>query len=134
GDLSTREVAYGGPAQIAADPHAAFGDLLRHLNGGGWFAKRGYELTTANAIWAMKDYPWRKEFMDLTRKHYGAGVVETDFTKPDAARKRINAWVEKETKDKIKDLIPEGIIDTLTRMVLVNAIYFKGTWQYTFDK
>ena len=92
------------------------------------------ELTTANAIWAMKDYPWRKEFLDLTRKHYGSGVVETDFRKPEAARKRINAWVEAETKKRIKDLIPEGVLDPLTRMVLTNAIYFKGTWQYKFEK
>ena len=150
---------------LPADPHAAFGQLLNHLNGPApiWLPlpegkpqlprlpdpsppsvkpdvpplvpiKRGYELTVANAIWAMKDYPWRKEFLDLTRRHYGAGLVETDFAKSEAARRQINAWVEKETKEKIKDLIPEGVLDHLTRMVLTNAIYFKGTWQYTFDK
>ncbi len=140
---------------LPKEPHAAFGDLLKHLNGPplvrspertpGFLplpnpdpfplrVKRGYELTVANAIWAQKGYPWRKEFMDLTRKHYGAGMVETDFAESEAARRRINAWVEKETKEKIKNLIPTGILDHLTRMVLTNAIYFKGTWQYTFDK
>jgi serpin B len=132
------------------NPHAAFGDLIKHLNDTSPFklpsrepgdprpltlpVKRGYELSVANAIWAMKGFPWRKEFMELTRRHYGAGVVETDFGNPQEARKQINAWVEKETKEKIKDLIPDGVLDPLTRMVLTNAIYFKGTWQYTFAK
>ncbi|MCI0702542.1 MAG: serpin family protein [Planctomycetia bacterium] len=120
--------------RLPNDPHANFGELLKHINATDAKKKRGYELTTANAIWAQAGYPWRKEFMELTRKHYGAGVVEVDFAKSEAARTRINAWVEKETKEKIKELIPEGIIDALTRMVLTNAIYFKGTWQYTFDK
>ena len=138
---------------LPKEPHAAFSDLLDHLaaQNNPFFPfprpdpalpapfppkvdKRGYELTTANAIWAMKDYPWRKEFMDLTRKHYGAGLTEVDFAESEAARKRINAWVEKETRAKIKDLIGPGVITSLTRMVLANAIYFKGIWQYQFDK
>ena len=119
---------------LPADPHANFGALLSHLNGAGPDKKRGYELTTANAIWAMKGYPWRKEFLELTRKHYGAGTIEVDFAESEAARRRINDWVEKETKDKIKELIPDGVITALTRMVLANAIYFKGTWQTKFDK
>ena len=78
----------------------------------------------------MQDFPWNKEFIELTRKHYGAGLVEVDFAKSEAARKRINDWVVKETRDKIKDLIGPGVITALTRMVLANAIYFKGNWQY----
>lgn len=136
------------------DPHTAFGQLMNHLKGRMFLnktrdpkvpgplpdglvpnpIKRPYELTTANAIWAMKDYPWRKEFLELTRKHYGSGVVETDFRKPGAARTQINAWVEDETKKKIRNLIPPGALSTLTRMVLANAIYFKGNWQYQFEK
>jgi serpin B len=136
------------------DPHPAFGELIAHLKGRMFLnqkrnpkvpgplpdglipnpIKRSYELTTANAIWAMKDYPWRKEFLELTRAHYGSGVVEVDFRKSEAARAQINAWVEDETKKKIKDLIPPGVITGLTRMVLANAIYFKGTWLYQFEK
>ena len=67
--------------------------------------QRGYELTTANALWAMRGYPWRKEYTELTRKHYGAGLTEVNFAESEATRQRINAWVEKETRDKIKDLI-----------------------------
>jgi serpin B len=117
------------------EPHAAFGDLLNHLNGPNFFrAPRKYQLSVANAIWAQKGYPWRKEFIELTRKHYGAGMVEVDFSESEAARKRINDWVEDETREKIKDLIPAGAITVLTRMVLANAIYFKGDWQVRFDK
>ena len=133
---------------LPKDHHPAFGQLIRHLNGPMVLERKPapekpaelvsipkrYELTTANAIWAMKDYPWRKEFLDLTKQHYGSGVIETDFTKPAAARAQINAWVEEQTKKKIKDLIPDGTLSSLTRMVLTNAIYFKGTWQYQFDK
>ena len=52
---------------------------------------------------------------------------------PDAEREKINSWVSQQTHDKIKDLLPGGSIDTLTRMVLVNAIYFKGKWENEFD-
>jgi serpin B len=118
---------------IPADSHEAFGQLLNRLNGQALVRSRTYQLSTANAIWAQKDYPWHKEFMDLTRNFYGSGLVETDFGKSEAARKEINAWVEKETHEKIKDLIPSGVITGLTVMVLANAIYFKGNWQYKFD-
>ena len=119
---------------LPADPHAAFGSLINHLNATGLDKKRGYELSVANAIWAQKGFPWHKEFTELTRKYYGAGLTEVSFAEAEAARKRINAWVEKETKEKIKDLIGEGVLDPLTRMVLVNAIYFKGSWLYPFNK
>jgi serpin B len=118
---------------LPADPHSAFSDLLTRLNGPALVRARSFQLSTANAIWAHKNYPWHKEFMDLTHKFYGAGLVETDFGKPEAARKEINTWVEKETHEKIKELIPQGVITGLTRMVLANAIYFKGNWQYKFD-
>jgi len=120
---------------LFSEPHAAFGDLIDRLNGRvGSQVKRSYELSVANAIWAQKGYPWHKEFTELTRKHYGAGTVETDFAKSEEARKEINLWVETQTRKKIKDLIPAGVINDLTRMVLVNAIYFKGDWQTKFDK
>jgi serine protease inhibitor len=116
------------------EPHAEFGNLLSHLNADGTDKLRPYELTIANAIWAQSGFPWHKEFAELTRKHYGAGLIEVNFAEADAARKSINDWVEKQTKEKIKDLVPVGTITALTCMVLANAIYFKGTWQYQFDK
>jgi serpin B len=121
--------------RLPPEPHAAFGDLINHMNAPNfWRMKRPYQLSVANAIWAQEGYPWHKEFVDLTRKHYGAGVVEVNFGESEAARKRINKWVETETRDKIKDLIGPNVISSLTRMVLANAIYFKGDWQTKFDK
>ncbi len=117
---------------LPKDPHPAFGMLANHLTAAD--KKRPYQLSVANAIWAHQGYPWEKAFLDLTRKHYGAGLVEVNFAESDAARKRINEWVEKETKEKIKELIAPGVIDALTRMVLTNAIHFKSNWLYQFDK
>jgi serpin B len=117
---------------LPADPHPAFGELIARFNGTSPTEKRTYQLTTANAIWAQKGYPWRPEFTDLTRKDYGSGLMQTDFGMPEVARQAINAWVEKETHEKIRDLIPAGVIDALTRMVLTNAVYFKGSWAAPF--
>ncbi|MDB5308116.1 MAG: hypothetical protein JWO38_2318 [Gemmataceae bacterium] len=119
---------------LPEDPHPAFGELLARVNRTGTTRKRAYQLTTANAIWAQQGYPWRAAFTDLTRKYYGAGLVETDFGMPEEARRAINAWVEKETREKIKDLIPPGIITPLTLMVLTNAVYFKSDWAAQFKK
>jgi serpin B len=119
---------------LPPEPHAAFHALTHHLTGGRAEIKRPYQLTVANAIWAQTGFPWEKAFLELTREHYGAGTIEVDFAESEAARKRINEWVAKETNQKIKELIAEGIITRLTRMVLANAIHFKGDWQYQFDK
>ena len=118
---------------LPAEADAAFADLIGRVNGAG--AKRQYQLTTANALFGQTGYPWRPEFADRTRKNYGAGLVDTDF-KADAegSRQRINSWVEKEPKEKIKNLSPVGVITKLTRMVLTNAVHFKGNWASQFKK
>ncbi len=120
--------------RLWGDPHPALGEHIAQENRNAKAEKPAYELTVANAIWAQEGYPWRPEYLELTRKHYGAGLMPTDFGRPEEARKRINGWVEKETRDRIKDLIPEGVIDRLTRMVLTNAIYFKSAWLVPFEK
>jgi serpin B len=113
--------------------HPAFHALIDELNGAG--KKRGYQLNVANALWGQEGYHFLKDFLELTRKNYGAGLREVDFARnTEAARKTINAWVEKETQDKIKDLLQPGVIDSLTRLVLTNAIYFKGDWYRQFKK
>jgi serpin B len=113
--------------------HPAFHALIEELNGAG--KKRGYQLSVANALWGQKGYHFRKDFLELTRKNYGAGLREVDFAgNTEAARQTINAWVEKETNNKIKDLLQSGVLDSLTRLVLTNAIYFKGDWDRQFHK
>jgi len=92
-----------------------------------------YQLNTANRIYIEKKYPVLGEFLEKTKKFYLAEPVSADFSKQfESERQQINSWVMQQTQDKIKDLLPDGSLDTLTRMVLVNAIYFKGKWHEEF--
>lgn len=94
-----------------------------------------YKLHTANALWVQKDYPILKEYLDAIEKYYMGKATNVDFRgAAEEARQTINRWVEDKTNDKIKDLFPRGSIDELTRLVLTNAIYFKGNWVKQFDK
>ena len=102
-----------------------------------WVNRRNkeYELHTANALWAQEDFPFSAGYFDLIRRHYGGEIINVDFrADAEAVRQRINRWVEEKTRDRIKDLIPQGALDPITRLVLTNAIYFKGTWVLQFDK
>ncbi len=93
------------------------------------------ELRTANALWGQKAYPFLESFQETIKKNYEAQVKEVDFSRDyKRIHQEINAYVETQTNNKIKDLIKPGIIKSLTRFVLVNAIYFKGNWATPFDK
>ena len=114
---------------------AAFGALVKEINGDPNDPKRGYELSTANALWGQKEFPFKAEFLKLVNNNYGAGLNEVDFKgATEQARGVINAWVEKETHDKIKDLLHQDDLLQATRLVLTNAIYFKGDWVSQFKK
>ncbi len=94
-----------------------------------------YQLSTANALWAQQDYKFLDEYTGTVERYYGGKVTNLDFIREtESSRQTINKWVEKQTNDKIKDLIPQGVISDMTRLVLTNAIYFKGTWLLQFDK
>ncbi len=94
-----------------------------------------FKLNIANSIWGRTDYPFKQPFLDTLARHYGAGLHGVDFqTEPDQARESINTWVEDHTEGKIEDLLPEGSINALTRLVLTNAIYFKAGWANEFDE
>jgi len=111
--------------------HAAFGSIVKDLNARG--AEGAYELTVANALWGQQGYGFLPQFLDLIKANYDGNLNEVDFVKAaEAARQTINAWVEKQTNSKIKDLIPGGVLNSLTRLVLTNAIYFKGNWASQF--
>jgi serine protease inhibitor len=116
--------------------HAAFASVLDELNGRRKDAnQRGYQLSMANALWGQQGYAWKQEFLKVARDSYGAGLREVDFAKAaEQARQTINTWVEKQTNDKIKELLKPGILNSMTRLVLTNAIYFKGDWATQFDK
>ncbi|MFN2304725.1 MAG: serpin family protein [Anaerolineales bacterium] len=94
----------------------------------------GFQLSIANSIWGQAGYDFKATFLDILAQNYGSGLYLVDFIgQPEQARATINQWVADETKEKIKDLLPQGAIDTLTRLVLANAIYFKGAWRYPFE-
>jgi serpin B len=94
-----------------------------------------YELRVANAMWAEKTYPFRKAYLDTINKYYQTGgVFPVDFrTDFEGARTEINNWVEKQTHERIKDLVPPGALNKDARLVLTNAIYFRGEWVKVFD-
>ncbi len=95
----------------------------------------GFTLNIANAVWAQHDYEFQQVFIDLLAESYGAGVRHANFREaPEESRVTINDWIAEQTEDRIIDLIPQGVIDTLTRMVLTNAIYFKATWALPFEE
>jgi serpin B len=92
------------------------------------------QLKIANAVWAEQTFTFLPEFLDTIAVNYGAGVSLADFlNKPNNERVTINNWVSDQTEDKINDLLPDGSITPDTRMVLVNAIYFKADWLDQFD-
>ena len=93
-----------------------------------------FQLNVANATWGQAGYSFLPAYLDLLAENYGAGLRLVDFkSSPEQARQMINDWVAQQTAQKIKDLIPQGSIDPLTRLVLSNAIYFKAGWMNMFD-
>ena len=93
------------------------------------------ELTIANKLFVEKSFSPEKSFVDAMTQSWGAGLEQLDFVKnADASRKTINAWAKKETKDRIVDLMPAGSVDTQTRVVVADAVYFNGKWTKGFEK
>jgi serpin B len=93
-----------------------------------------YELTVVNSVWGEQTYTWQPPFLNVLAQSYGTGVYLEDFIHQyDQARQTINAWVSTETVDKINNLLPEGSLTSLTRMVLVNAIHLKLPWAQAFE-
>jgi serpin B len=112
------------------DRMLASGDLARFYT----HPRPEFELSIANALWGQKGFPWRPEWLDMQNARFGAGFHEADFrADPDLERQRINQWVEEQTRERIKELLENGVIDGMTRMVLANAVYFKGEWENHFD-
>jgi serpin B len=114
--------------------HEGFMSLLSGLN-----AKNDKEMTIqmANTIFVQRDYPLLKEFSEVVEEKYGAPIEPVDFMKDEdreRARVKINQWVEDRTNQKIKDLLAPGSLDPLTRLALINAVYFNGKWEGPFDK
>ena len=122
------------PAQL----HPAFNALDQTLTsrGQGKLGADGkpMQVDIVNALWAEKTYTFRSDFLDTLAANYGAGVNLLDFINaPEPSRVTINSWVADQTNDKIQDLLPSGSVDSSTKLVLTNAVYFNAAWKTPFD-
>jgi serpin B len=114
--------------------HAAFASLRASSHPADGKTAR-FQLRVANRLWGQRGYHFLPEFQETVKANYGGELAPVDFAgQAEAARQTINAWVETETEQKIRDLIPSGMLDATTRLVLTNAIYFKGAWTEEFKK
>lgn len=96
-------------------------------------SNENFTLDTANKMFVHEGYKLLDEFLQTTKTHFFASPETTNFGDSEAARSQINSWVEDQTNKRIKDLIPSGVLNALTRLVLVNAVYFKGDWASQFN-
>jgi serpin B len=117
------------PANATADAAKSERDAWASL------ASPAVELRVANRLWGDKATKLEPGFLSLTQRGWGAPLEPVDFQgAQEPSRKLINAWIAKETKDRIPELLPQGSLTPLTRLVVTNAVYFKGKWQTPFDK
>ncbi|NXD32187.1 SPB9 protein, partial [Spelaeornis formosus] len=115
----------------AQDAHNGYQSLLSEIND----PNTKYILRTANRLYGEKTFEFLPSFIESSQKSYHAGLEEMDFLHAwEDSRKQINGWVEERTEGKIQNLLAEGILNSLTRLVLVNAIYFKGNWEMPFNE
>ncbi|XP_039512223.1 serpin peptidase inhibitor, clade B (ovalbumin), member 1, like 3 isoform X2 [Pimephales promelas] len=114
---------------LEPETHAGFSKLLSEM----MRAEAPYALSIANRLYGEQSYRFIEKFVSDTKGLYQAELETLDFIgQPDSARVHINRWVEEHTQEKIKDLLAEGDVDPLTKLVLVNAVYFKGDWERKF--
>ena len=125
------------PSQAQNQLHSSFNSLDLTLEKSPLSLDKSQEplkLNIANAIWSEQTLPFQQDFLDVIARNYGAGLHLADFiTQAEPARNEINHWVSDQTNNKIKDLLPKDSVGPDTRLVLVNAIYFKADWVYPFD-
>ncbi len=140
GDTATQmRKALGQDASPDAKAHKSIQSLLIGLGSGGPLGESNnankYTLTLTNRLWLDKAYTVEPAFSDIVEKNYFAEIAPVDFLHAaEAGRKTINDAIAKQTKDKIKDLLPPGAVNVDTRLVLTNAVYFKAAWDKPFRK
>jgi len=119
-----------GLAALTQDVEALAGDVENSTGKPGQVS-----LTAANALFGDRAETWSKAFLTVLAKQYGAGMRAVDFRHaPEAARSAINDWTSAQTRGRIPQILPEGSLDVLTRLVLVDALYFKAPWDLAFEK
>ncbi len=132
GDTAAQMAKVLGIDNLGERVHPAHADLARRLKGDG--AKGRPEFHIANSLWGQKGLPFERDFLKLTKAHYGAGLREVDYIADcEAARAEINKWVSEQTRDMIPNLLAKEDVPAQTKLILVNAIYFKGLWATPFQ-
>ncbi|MEA2076473.1 MAG: serpin family protein [Candidatus Marinimicrobia bacterium] len=127
--LEMKDALHYGPQR--AEFHSDYGKMLDSLTTN----TKDFEINIANAVWVQKQFPLLKGYERTVKKDYRSESRELDFVKaPEKSRIIINDWVENKTNDRIQDLIPSGIIDPDTRMILTNAVYFNAEWSNYFNE
>uniref|UniRef100_A0A3B5M0P1 Leukocyte elastase inhibitor n=1 Tax=Xiphophorus couchianus TaxID=32473 RepID=A0A3B5M0P1_9TELE len=133
GDTATQisELVANPKAYDNDDVHILFAKTRSELNK----PDAKFVLSVANRLFGEKSYSFLQEFLTQTKTHYDSELEAVDFkTKCEEARVKINNWVEEKTQGKIKDMVVKGMVNDMTKMVLVNAIYFKGNWNAAFQR
>ncbi|XP_062933358.1 serpin B10 [Cynocephalus volans] len=119
------EFNLGKVEEIHSDFQTLISEILKPSN--------AYILKTANRIYVEKTYPFHNKYLEDIKTYFGADPQSVNFLEAsDHIRKEINSWVESQTEGKIPNLLPNDSVDSMTRMVLVNALYFKGIWEHQF--
>nr|XP_056710838.1 leukocyte elastase inhibitor-like isoform X2 [Euleptes europaea] len=125
--ISIQKTSFDIPNNI----HSEFQVLGQEINQ----PSKNIMLRSINQLYGDRSTPFRNEFLRSVKKYYNIEPQTVDFQKAsDEVRKEINSWVEHQTEGKIENLLKEGSIDSLTQLILVNALYFKGNWSKTFNK
>ncbi|XP_038381768.1 serpin B10 [Canis lupus baileyi] len=110
--------------------HSHFQTLISEINN----PSTSYVLKTANRLYGEKTYPFHTKYLEDMKAYFGAEPQSVNFVGASGQiRKEINSWVESQTEGKIPNLLPDDAVDSATRMVLVNALYFKGIWEHQFS-
>ena len=133
-DLEGVNLSYAALATTYAQRHARALEMAK-LVARGRDPAPTFQLLAANRLFGQKGYPFEPAFLKTLEESYKAPLQFADFEgNPTGERKVINEWVEDQTRDRISNLLPDGSINEATRLVLVNALYFKGAWQHEFSK
>jgi serpin B len=121
-----------GAPEAVAEQNRRYAELLRSVNGDG---DRPFRLGSANALWGQKGYRFHPDYKKAVADFYGGAFREVDFrARPDEAVRAVNEWVRARTGAKIKELIGRDFVNDDTRLILTNAVYFKGDWKDPFSK
>jgi serpin B len=121
-----------GAPESVEEQNRQYARLLKSIHGEG---ERPFELVMANALWGQQGYSFRPDFQEAIADFYDGALHEVNFrAQPDETVRTINSWVSDKTSEKIKELVKRDFIKEDIRLVLTNAIYFKGQWEKVFEK